>query len=63
MDIVSSSGDDGAHDDYIEDSANVADTYENNEYDWIDADEDCSDERPELRSLPQSLLLKRQFWT
>lgn len=64
VELVSSNGDDGAQDDYIEDSsANVAQTNENNEYDWLDADEDCSDERPELRSLPQSLLLKRQFWT
>jgi len=45
-------------DDY-EDGAHFVD----NEYDWRDDEERGVGERQELRALPQSLLIKRQFWT
>lgn len=58
VDITSSAGDDAAMDDY-EDGAHFVD----NEYDWRDEEERGVGERQELRALPQSLLIKRQFWT
>jgi hypothetical protein len=58
VEIASSQGDDAAMDDY-EDGAHMVD----NEYDWKDEEERAIGERHELRALPQSLLIKRQFWT